>query len=626
MDIVDDTRLLELAQEPVREIFPTARQGISLKPIVVLLAFLPGLLLFRQQPVDESTAKAGLCALQVSAAETPLDWLRLAGRVTETHDSTPEPLLHLVTALGLKVELLAPVNRLRLVAYGSFVLFLLSLFGFASQLGNSRVAAAVVLLTCCHRELWTLSHELPPIALTLAFSLLSFRAFLAHQAKEEAALSWPLLGAGSALAACWLAGGFTVWASWAVIGIASCAPVRDERSRASLPHKWRRRIQRVLMRGVSFGILSSVTLLFVALWRVFALQIQPTTTEAFGIFDLFAHVPVAIRSFSWDLKFGLVAQSLISLCGALLGLFVLGAVYLTRSVSKSARSPLGVNERFVVIWFVVALLAWLAFWNSHQGEFSHGREWPSFLMIPLMLLAAYGMEGILCREFSLRSIVSVMLATSFVTVAPYLPNPLKELWTWEIVGLCVIALLAAAVVAVAAVFWLSTTERRQRGAMISCLVIVVASDMTLSVCSLEALSGDERELIAFRQQLSSEPTPNECWLISDGVLPSDAPPARLRFFLQCEWPDSSLRLAPNWETMFVEANADATDVAQRKGKGPRRMVVIWGDQKLPAADVKQRGQTLTQVTSPHYFQRRTLKAYSWSVADEIRKSQVVRIR
>ena len=142
MDVVDDVWLLELAREPIRELLPSARRAAAIKPLVVLLAFLPGLLVFRHPTLDQETASVGLRALEISSGASPLEWFVAAGNESPTHGTPLAPLVSLLTAISLRIELLSSESRLLLVSYGSSVLLLLSLFSFAAKLAGSRFGFA----------------------------------------------------------------------------------------------------------------------------------------------------------------------------------------------------------------------------------------------------------------------------------------------------------------------------------------------------------------------------------------------------------------------------------------------------------------------------------------------------
>ena len=70
-------------------------------------------------------------------------------------------------------------------------------------------------------------------------------------------------------------------------------------------------------------------------------------------------------------------------------------------------------------------------------------------------------------------------------------------------------------------------------------------------------------------------------------------------------------------TKSVETGTASVKGLPVKTTKPRAIVVTWGSSKLPAEELKRRGQTLTQVTAPHYFQGRLLKGFRWVERSEV---------
>lgn len=629
MNVVDDARLLELAQEPVRELLPTVRRASAMKPLVVLFAFLPGLLLFRHPLLDEATSELGLRALEISTAHSPREWLSATGRESVGWDSFPAPprklttptqsgrspnlrdvwriapLPALATALSLRLELLSPESRVLLVPYLSSVFLLLALFGLATQLGGNRIAFAAVLLACCHREVLELSSRLPPMALAMAFGILAFRGMLVHQTDRERWLSWPLVGAGVALGASWLSGGFDAIGVWCVLCLQSLMPIAERSSSAT--RTLARAIRRRLLQGAR-GVCTAVVVSLIAAslgaaWLVGAAGLPPDGLWQFGLKELNALHASIPRSWPAGLTLTSGSRGLVSLSGALLGFVLLAPFHILRS-------SLAVNSRrFVLLWFAAAFVFWSARWTTHRGEFNPSVPWPVFLLLPLLVLAAHGLDGVLRRQFDERVVIAATVVALMASYARFIYSQVWIYLSWEWSGGGILVVLALVLMLTG--WWacrrLLDTERRRRMAMLVCMASMVAADVVWGLSSLVQTADDERELLAFRRQLSAEVIPQECWLISE-----ESPPARIRFFLQSLWPGTAVRVAESWEAMFTDATDPPTEplpASTREAANEVKVVVTWGSQKWPAADLRQRGQTLMQATDPHYLQRRLLKAY-----------------
>ncbi len=602
MEVVNDARLMELVREPARELLPAARRASVVQPLVVLLAFLPGLLGFWNRSLDEATCRQGLLAFDVVAGERPMDWFVTASRDAAESSSPAFPLATLATALGLQVELLSSESRLLLVSYLSSAFLLLCLNGLAKKVGGSRFALLVVCLACGHREFFILSESLPPVSLPLAFAVLAFRAMLTHQSADRAFVSWPLVASGLALAACWLSGGELAFAGLGMLLVGSLLSVllkKDPSVRGTLKRAIRQRLSSLLIAVVSLVLVTMIAVAIVAGWQS-AFSERVRLPNIAGSSFWFRRVwPIETRAAE-------AAQAMWQMMGAWLGFAVIGVVQLARR-RMPHRDGLGSEGAWLIVgWGVVAWLSWWATWSEHHGNWTDSVTWPGFLLLPMLFFAAWGLDAALRREFGLGSVLTATLGTLGVVFAPQwtarLPSSVTGTW------------IAASVLTGAVVIWagllvvrkLAKSESHSRRALLSCIVFLVLTDVTNGIFSRPRLADDERELLAFRRQLIMESPPDDCWLTTD-----ETSPARLRFFLRSLWRDVTLREANDWETVLFEPQRTSAARSVESSK-VRAIVVTWGSSKLPAEDRKRRGQSLTQVTAPHYFQGQPLKGYRWT--------------
>ncbi|GDY07449.1 hypothetical protein LBMAG52_09350 [Planctomycetia bacterium] len=613
MEVVNDARLMELVREPARELLPATRLASVVQPLVVLLAFVPGLLGFWNRSLDEATCRQGLLAFDVVAGERPIDWFVTASREAAESSRPAFPLATLLTALGLRVDLLSPESRLLLVSYLSSAVLLLCLGCLAKKVGGSRFALLTVCLACGHREFLALSESLPPVALSLAFVVLSFRAMLAHQSADGALLSWPLVASGLSLAASWLSGSEVALAGLGVMLVVSLLSVlsrKEPSARSSLKRVLRQRLMNLVIAVTSLLLVTVIAVAIVAGWQS-AFSERVRLPNFSGSSFWFRRVwPVESRVAE-------AAQALVQMMGAWLGFVVLGVAQVARGRMPHRESTGGKATAFLVGWSAVAGLSWWATWPVHHGNWTNTVTWSGFLLLPLLVLATCGLDAVLRREFGLRSVVTVTLATLGVVSAPQWTERLPNSFTGSSIAASVLTVVIAVGVVVLAVRRLAKSETHSRQVLLSCVALLVLTDVTNGILSHPQLADDERELLAFRRQLVTENLPVECWLSTE-----ETSPARLCFFLRSLWRDVALREAKDLEAVLVEpprtsatksvepgmANAKGSPVKTAK---PRAIVVTWGNSKLPVEELKRRGQTLTQVTAPHYFRGRLLKGYHW---------------
>jgi hypothetical protein len=639
VEIVDDVRLLELAQEPVRELTHGGIRTSALKPLVVLFAFLPGLLVFRSPVLDDRAAAWGLKAVEIGLTDSVLEWIKSAGRIPPgkaAPDSAPAGLL---TVLSLRFEVVSPESRLLLVSYVSVVLLIFALYGLAAQMDGTRVAVLAALLVCCHGEFLALNRGLPPVALALAFAVFAFQGLLAHQRSGQSWLSGSVIWSGMALSLCWMSDASIATEAICVIGLlvllVACDPASDLNG---VPFRFGTRM--VLTRGlhglrtlVLVGGIPSLVVLFwrpslvVLFWRMLLSSANDVPTVD-SLLTSSADRGV-LQALSVEARWSSAVQAVATLPRYLLGFVVLGVVQTCRGSNESDAAARRRGSQFLLIWTVYALSAWVSEWSTHHGDFRTSVPWPSLLLLPLLLLAARGLDAVLQRQFGLGMVAAATLITFVVNLAPSasmrIPNPL----TWKMVTGGVIA-VGVLIVSAIKLVKLAGSERQLRVVLRVCAISLVTTNIVAGVRSLHLPVDDERELQAFRRQLSAEPTPSACWVISDSSIP-----ARLQFFLRSLWRTAPLNRAEGWEEIFVETSADPTTAQptapntvvapDQTTSAPERLalssnvpriVVTWGSQKWPAADLRRRNDTLTQLTAPHYFQYRLLKAYRWSSRPE----------
>ncbi len=634
VEIVDDVRLLELAREPVRELTRAGVRTAALKPLVVLFAFLPGLLVFRSPVVDDRAATWGLKAVEIGlpdfeelktgSTDSVREWIKSAARILPGQtapDSVPACLL---SVLSLRFEVVSPESRLLLVSYVSVVLLIFALYGLAAQMDETRVAVLAALLVCCHGEFLALNRGLPPVALALAFAVFAFQGLLAHQRSGQSWLSWSVIRSGMALSLCWMSDASIATEAIGVIGllvlVVACDPASDLNR---VPFRFGTRM--VLSRGLhglwTLVLVVSIPSLVVFFWRVLS---SANDVPTLGSLVTSSNDRDMLQTLSVP-RWTYVVQAAATLPRYLLGFVSLGVVQTCRGSNEADAIPRRRGSQFLLIWTVCGLSAWVREWSTHQGDFSTSVAWPSLLLLPLLLLAARGLNAVLQRQFGLGMVGATTLVAFAANLALSAPMRILNPLTWNMVtgGVIAVGVLILSAIKLAK---LASNERQLRVLLRVCAISLIATNIVSGVRSLHLPVDDERELQAFRRQLSTEPTPAACWVISESSAPT-----RLQFFLRSLWRTAPLYRAGGWEEIFVETPVDPTTAKRsepitvaapnQSTSAPERLalssdlpriVVTWGSQKWPAADLRRRNDTLTQVTAPHYFQHRLLKAYRWS--------------
>ena len=321
----------------------------------------------------------------------------------------------------------------------------------------------------------------------------------------------------------------------------------------------------------------------------------------------------------------LAAQFLLNVSGMWLGLVLLGATKLVRGARQGSDEADGRGRWFLVGWLGIAGAAWWTTWSAHGGVFMNSVGWPSFLLLSLLFLAAWGLEGVLLREFGLASVLTAVFVTIGVLSAPFWLSRMPSSLSGQ--SLTIGCLLTTGIVLAGA--WLirrvAESEPRRRVALVACVTLVIVMDIVYGLRSRPPLADDERELRAFRRQLVQDAPPSACWLVTE-----DQSPARLQFFLRSLWPGVEVREASSeeivsanpWTRVSAEPGQSAMPI---ESKGSVAIVVTWGSPRLPAEEWRRRGQMLTQSAAPHFLQGRPLKAYRWTLRSSPPREQSSRV-
>lgn len=611
MSVLNDSQLVDLVREPATELFQRANRASVVAPLIVLLAFLPGLLIFWNPTFHETTCFRGLRALDINASDSPVDWIVTASRATPEDSAQARPLASLLTAAAMRMSLLVPEKRLLLAGYVSAVLLLFALAGLGRKLVGSRFAFLTVLLVATHHDFLTLCGNLPPACLPLTFAVLSIRGMLAGQDSKSATVSWQLVGSGLALAACWLSGAEVALATFVALCLMALLDPKPVVTHVAFRAKLKQIVLQLTLDIVKLLLVTTIAVVVIIAWQLAVFGTLPSVRD-FVANLLTWSIPKTRDAPSTNLE---PIRSLLDTLGAALGFFVLGVVSVLRGWRSKEDAQRRMTSRVLVIWMVVAGAGWWLNWESHRGQFTNVLAWPGLLLVAVLVMAARGCEGILRREFATATstcLIFIAVGFSLVRVVDKFPSSPAIDPAFVLEPLIVLMITAL-------VGWSCTrrwmTEGRQKRLLLCGVLFALAVEIRDSVRTVQLTTNDERELIAFRRQLLEPSQPSHCWLLTD-----EPSPARLRFFVQSLWHDSHVRLARSWEELLVDPSVSQTTNTARQpmttGESlPRMVVITWGSQKVPSQELRRHGQILIQTTAPHYYRQRPLNGYRFTRRD-----------
>ncbi len=169
---LDDSRLTELAAEPPGRLLPVLDRAAAMAPLVVLMAVLPGLTAMVAVPVESQD-------LGKSATEILSPWGRFLSE---------QPWRGWLARHELTVSWLPVVP-----AYLSSVVLVGMVWHAAGGLFGARTGLLAALMVCCHAPVLMLGRSSEPLALAAVVATASVTGLIAHLQRQRGPLSLPLL-------------------------------------------------------------------------------------------------------------------------------------------------------------------------------------------------------------------------------------------------------------------------------------------------------------------------------------------------------------------------------------------------------------------------------------------------
>lgn len=590
--LADDRRLVELAAEPPHELFPILRRAAALTPLVIPLALLPGLWALRHRALDDLGAEWALRGLDVMTAATLNDVL---------DPSSVDPTLRFQPPLG--AWLLALVMRLGGPRHGLTAVLadylatagtVAAVFFLLVRLAGPRVGILGACLIAFHAQCLGLAQTPTPHAVGLLFAVLTIVAFLSHLDEAGGAVSWRLLLGGVALGLCLLAAGPLALAVLIVLSV-HVVLLQGERVRA-------RRGTRPERRVVWEGWPALRALIVLALtgfsvggwWELMMFSLHGRQFLGSWLRGGVVHNHQG-RPLEADLGFAnfaagewLVPQAFL-LGFVVVGLWCVGREYLSPASETHRR-----RAQLLVLWTLAAAVMWLLSLRQSAAIPAMLHRWEAFLLVPLIGLAAWGLEEICSR----RAPVPVTACGIAATIG---------LLVWMVSGSVIdagigtlLGVLFGLLTGLGLAFWWTNRigyEAEQRWLLSVLVGGLFLANLVWGLILVRHDDPDEHRLAAFRERLAMRSD-----VASTALISRSASPPPLRYLVRSLWPDARLVVAESWEgplaRYFAEtpATPDARHVMVQWTRREARILIPpgtgWHVERL-AEPVKYRDQQLT---------------------------------
>ncbi|HUG92787.1 MAG TPA: hypothetical protein VML55_18240 [Planctomycetaceae bacterium] len=642
MASADDRRLLDLAAEPAGELFPMLQRATAFRPLLVLLAVLPGLYALTQRSFTETDAWWSLASLELAVGASPEP--HEAGSTVETADLAAPwrpPLSVWLTALVMRVFGPGQDVATALAAYLATIVLVVLAYHLFGRLGDARLGFWVAVFIAFHGPVLAQAQTPVPVSLGVVLAMGAVWGFHVHMRTATAPVSVPLLLGGVSLGLCLLAAGpLALGVAVLLVGCAVVAPARRPAARV-VPHPALIR-RRSWPAAVPLGVLlltafavggwwplmaawdggsSSVegaarrSLPGVSTWLTFGRHTADAApTEGGGMLTFWADAYDQLRE----------------ACGALAGLALLGLWRAARVGfapdaglrSKGSGGPPAPWLRTLVVWTALALLALTAVVRAVPDSSQALALWRGFLIVPMVGLASFAADEIARRRIGVPGAVAAGIASLAVTV---------ELAAWRRLigpssepGLLIPVLLAAAPLFVAIVWRLCRgSDDRQQAALTVVIVAHLAANAVLGLAAAHRQTEDDRALAGFRRELSlaGQAAGTEGGELADGVAANVAAvatwtfisdvelPLPVRYVLRSQWPEAT-PWPPASRGRVETWDAALAGVLSRGITRERASVVVeWSSRETQPANIQVPGLQVVPAGRPQFYRDRPLRAF-----------------
>lgn len=599
MAIVDDSKLIELSAEPVRNLFPIFRRASALKPLVWLLAVLPGVYALQYNTFDLADAFWGVKSLAV-VIESDL------ARILDPALIDPPvpyqwyaPLATWLTALlQMAIGTAHPVG-LALVPFLSTAGLIGLTYSLWRMLSGPRFGFLTVVLLAFQANLLRTVQNTAPHALGLMFAVMALWGYLGHLRETKGVTSLKLLYGGIGLGLCLLASG--PLALWVVIVLAfhllsfrgGVGTVRrgPTAGRKTSWNGWAasRSLAILVLMALAVGGWWELMLATQYGWEFWQVWLTGTAYQ-----DVGPELAAAQRKL--QATSGALGESLVATFGFLLGLALLGLWRARREALRTTDPLSRACARFLITWSVSATLIWIALVVSNFGEKPLLEVSRLFAMLSYAPLAVFGIEEIARRRVSPGTVAGLAAGTCLivnwktVSTAWERGTPTAELGLWA--G----AALVLAVAVLALYRYCRNRDRRRQVILTGLVVGLIAANSVEGLLAVRRTTDDDRQLAHFRQILCSADVPKNCTLITE-----QESSIRLEYVLKSIWPDVPLLVVPHWDTALSKM------APSPPGANEVHIVVTWG---IPDANLQNIGLNLVPISQPQYFLHRQMRAYT----------------
>lgn len=608
MAVADDSSLMRMAEEPTRELFPLLRAAETMKPLVVLLALLPALVVLVSLPLDDQGAMWGLKSLSILTATDPQTV------VDPTVDGVPlevqwyPPLGTWISALFLVAVGSEHAISLFLASYLGTVIVIIVVYELGRRLEDARTGILAAFCLAFQASFVQDMMHPAPHAVGLALTVLTLWAYLCHLQEATPIVSYALLLSGIGLGCCVLATGGLSVVVFLILGIATLSshgPSQGAHSRVT--DRAAIRAKRRLRRAISLLVLALTTFAIGGWWELMMNSRHDNSFWSLWLTGIFpeatdgAATQAVMQLESLPMRLLNVGSDLLLEFQGLIVIMIFGAFKVVEGIRLEQDSARRVGLRMLLAWGVTGLLVWtilsLSMYETPAGIL---RLWQAFTDIALTLTMAFGFSQMMNRRTSFGTIVRLTVVSLMLSAfLLYAGSPSNiSLSVNRSIGFVLIAIGAISV-------WLlhklgGQDEVRRRRLLRGCVLSLLGTQLIIGSVALVSTSNDNADLTAFRDQLLQIEDVDRCTLITD-----QPPPPQLLYTIRSVWPTADLDVVDRGST----APALTLPTTLSDSQAHTQIIINWGMRHSPLTNANGRRVQLNTISAPQFLQNQLLSIY-----------------
>lgn len=393
--VVDDTQLVRLAVEPPRDAARILRRTTAFRPLVMFLAVVPSSLWATWQGMSSESAAWSLRACAVQHAGQFGDWLVPGSAWPECRLIDAPPLAAWLTAMLLPWGTPGSTTATVIISCAAVMLSVALFWFWVREMVGERIALLATAALALHPTLLQTAASAGPDALTFLFLLVTVWGYWGHLQQNEGWISLRILCAGIGWGLATLSGGGIAWGllvallTWGIT--ARGTPTLYASTSGG----------RVTLRTIGLLFLTGAA---ISLWWPFMMWRDRGAEFLVNWLEL--RDPWA-RPAALDGAWG-------GAWACLSGWGVLGTWNVFRTSLTASVTPTVRWSRWLMIWTGCGIASYLL-WQAYEAGEAAARRWELFLLPPLAILVAKGLDRTLRRETSRLSIaIAITISLSMV--------------------------------------------------------------------------------------------------------------------------------------------------------------------------------------------------------------------